>query len=118
MNRPKTIITDIDGTLIKHCGDILKQHLIKPNLLSGVKEKLREWDIKGYKIILVTGRRESTRKATEEQLSKAGIIYDQLIMGLTGGERILINDRKINKIEDTATAINITRNKGLKNVKI
>jgi ribonucleotide monophosphatase NagD (HAD superfamily) len=80
-NRPKTIICDIDGVLFKHMGDITQQHLITPELLPGTKERLKQWDMQGCDIILITGRRESTRKYTEKQLSEAGIFYDHLIMG-------------------------------------
>jgi hydroxymethylpyrimidine pyrophosphatase-like HAD family hydrolase len=118
--RPKTILCDIDGTLIEHRGDICTQHLIREDIvLSGTLEKLREWDKKGYKIILITGRRESTRKETEEQLSKFGIIYDQLVMGVTGGVRVLINDTKPDKETDpTAISINIKRNNGIGGVNV
>ena len=33
--RPETIITDLDGTLIKHKGDIMSQHLGMVELLPG-----------------------------------------------------------------------------------
>ena len=93
--RPKTIFCDLDGTLVEHSNPIDVQN---PNLvlkvLPGVHEKLREWDTKGYYIVITTGRKESARSATEEQLQFAGIVYDQLIMGFGGGDRILINDRK------------------------
>ena len=118
MNKPKTIISDIDGTLIYHCGDISKQHLIKAELLPGVKEKLIEWDRGGYNIILITGRRESTRQATEKQLVEAGIFYDQLIMGLKNFQRVLINDRKPDSTADTCFAINLVRNEGMEGVQI
>ena len=39
-------------------------------------------------------------------------------MGVGGGDRILINDRKPNSDIDTAYAINLNRNEGIKNVKI
>jgi hypothetical protein len=39
-------------------------------------------------------------------------------MGFGGGDRILINDRKAGRTEDTAFAINVTRNEGVKDVKI
>lgn len=118
--RPKTIFSDIDGTLLKHCGDITTQHNHNglDIILPGVKEKIIQWDRNGYKIILVTGRRESTRKRTEEQLLEAGILYDQLVMGVSGGIRVLINDRKPSSTEDTATCINLTRNEGVLNVNI
>jgi histidinol phosphatase-like enzyme len=118
MIQPKTIITDIDGTLIRHCGDISKQHLIKVELLPGVKEKLIEWDRGGYNIILITGRRESTRQATEKQLCEAGIFYDHLIMGLKNFNRVLINDRKPDSINDTCFAINLVRNEGIEGIQI
>lgn len=110
--RPKTIFCDIDGVLLKHHGDITKQHLVGPVLLPGALDKIREWDLEGCKIILVTGRRESVRKQTEDQLSSVGILYDILIMGITGGERVLINDKKANSEQNTATSINLERNKG------
>lgn len=93
--RPKTIFCDIDGTLIKHELPInISKEDYKMELLNGTLEKLQEWDSKGYNIILTTGRKESLRKKTEEQLQKIGVIYDTLIMGIGGGDRILINDKK------------------------
>jgi hypothetical protein len=59
----------------------------------------------------LTGRRESTRKDTERQLSESGIIYDHLIMGISSGVRILINDKKPDG-EKAAEAINLNRNEG------
>tara|TARA_Y100000816_G_C25983649_1_gene513673 strand:+ start:287 stop:643 length:357 start_codon:yes stop_codon:yes gene_type:complete len=118
MAKPKTVFCDIDGTLFYHHGDLHKQITETPVLLEHVKETLVDWDRKGYNIILTTGRKESTRKLTEIQLEKAGIFYDQLIMGLGGGERILINDLKPNSSNETAKAYNLKRNKGLLDVKI
>ena len=63
-------------------------------VLKDTHKVLGDWDIAGYRIILTTGRKESLSKVTEDQLSKAGTIYDRLIMGLGGGDRILINDNK------------------------
>ena len=118
MNKPKTIFCDIDGTLFHHHGDLHKQMTEEPLLLPGAKEKIVEWDRNGYNIILTTGRKESCRKLTEAQLEKAGIFYDQLIMGIGGGARVLINDLKPKSNNETATAINLVRNKGVANVKI
>jgi len=67
---------------------------------------------------LTTGRKESCREATEKQLQRAGIFYNQLIMGFGGGDRIIINDRKPNSDKDTVFAVNIDRNKGIKDVKL
>ena len=117
MTRPKTIICDIDGTLIEHSGP-LHISINKPVILEGVLEKFREWDKKDYDIILLTSRRESTRKLTEECLQSLGIFYDKLIMGVVGGQRVLINDLKPNKNNPTAIAINLERNKGILNIEI
>ena len=111
--RPKTIICDIDGTLVIHRSPIHNtDHSTNLDVIEGTVEKILEWDSKGYNIILITGRKESMRKATELQLSRIGIIYDQLIMGVGGGERILINDRKPDGRE-CASSINLDRNEGI-----
>tara|TARA_R100001509_G_C4776711_1_gene184891 strand:+ start:266 stop:637 length:372 start_codon:yes stop_codon:yes gene_type:complete len=118
-NRPKTIICDIDGTLVKHVTPL---ETSKPNfkmeLLPGTIEKLQEWDVKGYNIILISGRREGSRKETERQLAEVGIIYDKLILGVGGGIRCLINDKKPNGIENTALSYNLIRNKGIKDLEL
>lgn len=116
MNRPKTIFLDIDGTLIEHSENISEQFTKTPKLLEGTLEKLAEWDRNGYNIILTTGRREGVRNTTVKQLSELGIFYDQLIMGLGGGIRVVINDRKKDKHYDTALAINLDRNEGINKI--
>ena len=116
--RPKTIICDIDGTLVVHNkpSDAAKTSC-KSILLEGTLDKLNEWERNGYNIILLTGRKESMRQVTIEQLSQLGIYYDQLIMGVGGGPRYLINDYKPDGTE-TAFAINVERNIGVKNINI
>ena len=119
MDKPKTIFCDLDGTLVKHSNPIDVQN---PNLelevLPGTHKRLVEWDTKGYYIVITTGRKESARQPTIKQLSRAGIIYDQLIMGFGGGDRILINDRKKDSERNTASVINLTRNKGVEDVEL
>lgn len=116
--RSKTLLIDIDGTLIEHHGNHVDQTLKPPVILSGVMEKFLEWDSKGYRIILITGRRESSRAITEQQLLGLGLFWDLLIMGVGGGERVLINDLKPHSDKPMATAINIKRNVGLAEVEI
>lgn len=121
-SRPKTIFCDIDGTLIKHFppGQCFYNYVTSSENtgLVGTVDKLLEWDKKGYNIILTTGRRESMRKFTEEQLESAGIFYDKLIMGIGGGVRVIINDLKPNSDEETAVAINLKRDEGISKIKI
>ena len=114
----KTLFIDIDGCLIKHKGNLSKQILEEPEVLPGVIEKLNQWEGEGHKIILTTGRKESMRKATEKQLSKVGIFYDQLIMGINRGERIIINDSKPTEDQSTCKAIQIKRNEGIEKINL
>lgn len=118
MSAPKTIFCDIDGTLIEHKQDIMKNIYETPNILSNVIENIKLWDKLNYKIILITGRKESTREQTETQLSELCIVYDQLIMGVTNGDRILINDKKLNCIKNTCYCINLIRNQGMENIEL
>ena len=115
---PKTIFLDIDGCILKHNGGNLSQTLYEePQLLPGALQKLDLWESLGYKIIITTSRKESLRKFTEKQLLEVGISYDQLIMGLSMGERVIINDLKPDGTH-TARAIEIERNKGLKKIEL
>ena len=116
--RPKTIICDIDGTLVLHNkpSDAAKKSY-ELVLLDGTLDKLNEWERNGYNIILLTGRKESMRQVTENQLSQLGIYYDQLIMGVGGGLRYLVNDYKPDGTE-AAFAVNVERNKGIKDIQI
>lgn len=112
MNNPKTIFCDIDGTLLNHFGNINENIQCDPIILTNVLETIQKWESLNYKIILTTGRKECTRKRTEEQLLKIGIIYDYLLMGITNGDRVLINDKKKDGIRNTAYSINLVRNEG------
>jgi ribonucleotide monophosphatase NagD (HAD superfamily) len=115
LNTKKTIFCDIDGTILSHAGSLSAILLTDQEILPGVKKKFTEWEGQGYNIILVTGRKESMRKYTEKQLQQWGIFYDQLIMGLGGGTRYLINDDKPDGTP-TCYAYSIERDKGLVNI--
>lgn len=113
----KTIFCDIDGTISVQSNDN-ETNLIRPLiLLPGVKEKFWEWENKGYTIIITTARRESTRSRTIQQLQDAGLMWDQLIMGLPPGERIVINDRAYSGLE-RAIAIPLEKNTGMEDINI
>ena len=116
-NKPKTTICDIDGVLLVHKNQGLTGQL-NSSPLDGTIEKINEWDAKGYNIILITGRRESLREVTKKQLQSFGIFYDQLIMGVGGGDRVVVNDRKPNSERDTAYSVNLYRNEGISRIKI
>jgi mannose-6-phosphate isomerase-like protein (cupin superfamily) len=106
-----TYFLDIDGVLIKHKGDLTTQlQDLKPELLDNVLFFLNALDRSGSKIVLTTGRKESMRSVTEEQLSNLGIFYDQLVMGCNRGARIVVNDLKPQSELKTAFGFNIKRN--------
>ena len=121
-NKPKTIFCDIDGTLCHYpySAEMGNYDFDKKTLqpLPGTLKKLWEWDKAGHVIILTTGRKEGMRESTERQLREAGIIYDRLMMGIGGGSRVLINDLKPDREGNTAIAINLKRDIGVKDVKV
>jgi len=113
----KTLFIDIDGTILKHQGSFSDICMKEATLLPGTRERMNEWCSKEYKIILTTARRESMRNMTELQLNQLGVPYDQLVMGLSKGNRIVVNDRRPNG-NDTAFAVNIDRDGGLGDVEV
>jgi len=90
----KTIICDIDGTLLNYLhdkaldGNYDEEHVLLP----GAAEKMRQWEVMGCRIIIITGRRESERDRTVAELKKSRIPYDMLLMGFADTGRVLIND--------------------------
>jgi dTDP-glucose pyrophosphorylase len=113
--KPFTIFCDLDGTIIKHLHSFSEVSSTEPELLPGVREKFDEWDSKGCKIILVTARKESARMITEQHLRNLGIPYDQLIMGVASGCRVLINDKMFDNVE-RALSVNILTNEGFEKI--
>lgn len=112
-----TIFLDIDGTIIKHRGDLYSMVTKDAEIIEGTIQKLIEWKQQGYNIILTTARPEGTRLQTEKQLSSLGIFYHQLIMNLSSGPRIVVNDTKPDGTI-TAIAYSIERNSGIKNIQL
>ena len=112
----KTIFCDIDGTLCVHHEDIVRQHSEELQLLPETLEVLKEWEKRGHRIVLVTGRKESHRDQLEQQLRNAGIFLDKLIMGLSNGARVIVNDVKPEG-EQRALGYNVLRNMGIRELK-
>lgn len=127
---PPTIILDIDGCVLEQLdttdgqGSLSAQILGSANperynlpKLPGVVDKFVEWDRKGCRIILMTGRPESCREETVKQLKEHGLFWQQLVMGVGGGPRHLINDCKPDGTK-TAFAHCPKRNEGLGGIEI
>ncbi len=101
---PKTWILDLDGTLLKHNGYKIDG---KDTLLPGAKEyvdSIPEED----RIVILTSRTEEYKEMTINYLKEVGIRYDDLIINIPYGERIVVNDRKPSGL-DMAIAINLDR---------
>lgn len=115
---PKTILCDIDGVLLEHPGDLVNVYNKTPIIISGTLNKIQEWHMKGYTIILLTSRFPSMKNITEKQLEEARISYHSLIMGINKGSRVVINDLKPSDDTPTAEAYNLIRNVGIKDLNI
>lgn len=113
--KPSTIMIDIDGTILKHAHVFSDLMWGDPELNPGVRDKLNEWDSLGHTIILMTARKESARDMTERQLEDLGVMWDHLIMGVTSGKRILINDKLELHDPDRALAVNVITDLGFNN---
>jgi len=115
-DKPKTIFCDIDGTLLKKVSGFSNVPKTNPVVLDGVIEKINDWDVRGYKIILTTARKESARQITEKHLNDLGICWDYLLMGITAGQRILINDKLFDNDPDRAISINVITDQGFDSI--
>ena len=111
-NKAKTILCDIDGTIFKHAHRYSNISLNEVELNEKVQEKFDQWDSLGLKIILLTGRKESARPITVKQLELLGIPYDQLIMNVGNGPRVLINDKLNTSSPDRAISVNVEIDNG------
>lgn len=108
-----TIFIDIDGTILYHAGNIQKMLENNfPTVLPNVIEKMNEWYFRGHHIVLTTARPESYREKTVEDLQGFGLPYHQLVMGVSHGPRIVINDTKPD-MKQTAFAFTVERDFGL-----
>ncbi len=116
--KPKTIFTDIDGTLVHQ----VKFEELDPFLsvaLPGVVEKMTQWFKEGHHIVLTTARPEELRDDTIQEMDLLGIPFHQLVMGIGRAERILINNNsERNPNEVRAKGIAVPKNGGFENVNI
>ena len=110
--KPRTIFCDLDGTVLKHLHRFSDLIGNEPVVLPGVIEKINQWDSLGHKIIFVTARKESAREMTESHLKKLGFCWDQLIMGVTSGPRIIINDKLTKNNPNRALSVNVITDGG------
>ena len=107
-----TVFCDIDGTIINHEAN--GSYDGSEFLLSGVKNKLTFLKEKG-KIIITTAR--SKKDMIEKMLKRLDIPYDDIIVGLNSGPRLLINDIKPTmQFNLMSRCYNILRNEGMEHL--
>ena len=112
-----TVFCDIDGTLVQHTNHS-DCDLDKVKMCAGV-QKLSRWKSRGHRIILTTSRNEKYREETEKFLYYLGVRFDEIVMGLPAGPRVLINDRKPSKkFTKSAQAMEISRNQGIEHLSL
>ena len=114
--KPKTIFIDLDGTILRHAHHSQGNTPVPPELLPGVMKKLLDWTALGHKIVLTSARREQNRQKIESDLKGLGIYWDSLLLGITSGQRFLINDKLNSLDEDRAIAINAITDSGFNNI--
>lgn len=114
MKKP-TIFIDIDGTILEHRNNEdeirnLPEQKPTPNAI----EKFNDWASLGYYVVVISARPDTASMwiYTKDQLDKWGFKYNRLMLGITSGVRIMINDEKPT-VKETAIGITIERNKGL-----
>lgn len=118
--KQSVVFCDIDGCIFKvpekgNCTKLLSPDI---EILLGVVEKFNEWDKAGHKVVLTTGRPNSTREVTEAQLRSHGLFWHALLMEMGSNKRYVINDIHPEHQENTAVAINLPRNEGIGNVNL
>jgi len=114
--KPPTVFVDLDGLVLRHRGKgASAQWYGNAELLPGVREAFDEWEARGWGIVIITARKECVRYATEQSLKVEGLYWDQLIMGVTSGPRVMLNDEKPGQ-GTSALAFTSGRNVGLKEI--
>ena len=113
----KTLIFDVDGVILEHDKGFHSKEgkykypskPIKNNI-----ELVKSYYSKGDTVIFMTARPETERKNLEHELLNYKINYHKLVMGVTGGTRILVNDKKPSNANfKTAVAIETERNRDI-----
>lgn len=81
------------------------------DVLPGTVETLNLLESAGHQIILLTGRPEHFRTMLQDLLRYRNVPYHQLVMGATGGERVLVNDQHGN--ERRCQSVSVQTNSGI-----
>lgn len=111
VRKPNTYFFDLDGTVLMHAH----RYSNLPNqdeLCPGVREALDEIDSRGDKIILVSARKESAREITEKTLQSLAVPYDQLVLNVGQGKRVIVNDKMTEDSDSRCSAVDVITDEG------
>lgn len=111
MSKKSTLFVDIDGTIVEYRQFTNYKNTVPTPITSTIKINNNAYD-DGHCIVLTTARPEYLRMHTMKELDQLNVKYNQLVMGIERGSRILINDRDPKLANDRAYAINVDRDKG------
>lgn len=118
MKRAPTCFIDIDGTILFHANKAACEQWwadidgVKGYMLPHVADTFNAIESIGGKIVLCTARPECLRVQTEAELRACGLWWHALVMGITAGDRVLVNDLHPSG-EYEVGAIALLRNEGL-----
>ena len=112
MDKPRTFFIDLDGTILKHGHRYSDLYNNQIEACPNVIEAMDELDSQGHTIILVSSRKESARDFTKKLLDKLGIPYDNLILGVSQGKRVIVNDIISERSNPRCGSLNVITNKG------
>lgn len=114
--KAKTVIVDVDGCVLRHHGKGACNQWRTYSILPDVVAAFNEWERLGYCVVLMSARKECCRHELEIALQSHGLFWDHLILGVTSGERVLVNDVKTPAREPSARTVVLPRNEGLREV--
>ena len=89
--RSNTYIIDIDGTVFFK-GESTNEWFAQRALCPGVLEFFQKIEKQSACIVLMTAEKESMRPHLESELRRHKLFWDHLVMGVSNGCRVLVND--------------------------
>lgn len=105
-----TLFVDLDGTIAKTSAYFFPPYWGSTQAVPGAVEALNTLHASGrVQVIVTTSRAPAARKATEAQLKRIGLRYDQVLYGLQHSKRVVINDYAPTNPYPSAAAVNIQR---------
>lgn len=105
---PHTWIIDLDGTIVKHNGDLIDGYDTILSESVAFLSSLPDED----RIIILTARSFDRRDRTISFLNENHVRYDDILFGMPVGERVLINDSKPSGLT-MSYAIDVKRDSGI-----